>query len=63
MARSNLPLGAAALLALLLLSAAAGERRAPAGPLSGLRTVASPTPAGSAGPHLAVSPEGAVWMS
>jgi hypothetical protein len=63
MRRTDLPLGAAALLALLLLSTAAVDRRVPAGPLVDLKPVVSPTPAGSAEPHLAVSPEGVVWMS
>jgi hypothetical protein len=63
MSRPELPLSAAAILALILLSAAAVERGAPAGPLTDLRPIASPTPQGSAGPHLAVSPEGVVWMS
>ncbi len=63
MSRPNLPFGAGAILALLLLTAAAVERRAPAGPLAGLRPVPSPTPAGSAEPHLAVSLDGVVWMS
>lgn len=63
MRRPNLLLGAAAILVLPLLSAAAAERRAPAGPLAELRPVPSPAPAGSAEPHLATSPDGAVWMS
>ena len=63
MSRSDLPLGAAAVLALLLLSAAAMDRGTPAGPLADLRPIATPPPQGSAEPHLAVSPEGVVWMS
>jgi hypothetical protein len=62
MSRTDLPLAAAAVLALFLLSSAAPERP-PAGPLMGLEPIASPAPAGSAEPHLAVSPAGEVWMS
>jgi len=63
MKRTDLPLAAAALLALILLPAAGVEPRGTAAPLADLRPVASPTPAGSTEPHLAVGPDGVVWMS
>ncbi len=63
MRRTDLPLAVAAILALIVSSAGAAERQLPAGPLMDLKSVTSPTPAGSAEPHLAVSPDGVVWMS
>jgi hypothetical protein len=63
MRRTHLPLAAASLLALILLTAAGVERRGATASLVDLRPVAPPTPAGSAEPHLAVAPDGVVWMS
>lgn len=62
MRRTDLPPAAAALLALFLLPTA-GVDRGDAGPLVDLRPVVSPAPAASAEPHLAVAPDGVVWMS
>jgi hypothetical protein len=63
MSRSPLAIAAAAVLALLMLSAAAIERGAPAGPFVDLAALATPAPPGSAEPNLAASPDGVVWMS
>ena len=63
MSRSALGSVAAAALALTLFCAAAAARPSPADPLTGLRALPSPASAGSAEPHLAVGPDGIVWMS
>lgn len=53
----------AALVALLVPRAAAGQAALAARSLADLRPLASPAAPASAEPHLAVSPEGRVWLS
>jgi hypothetical protein len=63
MSRSRAVTGTVLLLSLVLLTAAADAPHGPAAALSEMQRIPSPAASGALAPSLAVSPEGAVWLS